>query len=90
MARKFASGSPIPMKTMLDKRVGPPASSPSAQALEAARTCSRISAADRFRVSPICPVAQNGQAIPHPAWEEMHKVVRFGYRMRTDSTRAPS
>ena len=49
-----------------------------------------ISAAERLRVSPACPVAQNGQFMPQPAWDEMHMVTRFGYRMSTDSTRAPS
>ena len=44
----------------------------------AARTCSRISAVLRLRVSPPCPVAQNGQAIPQPACEEMHTVLRSG------------
>ena len=44
----------------------------------ASRTCSRISAADRLRVRPPWPVAQNGQAIPQPACDEMHTVVRSG------------
>ncbi|SKR82345.1 Uncharacterised protein [Mycobacteroides abscessus subsp. abscessus] len=57
----------MPMKTMLDKRPGPPGSWPSRKDAAASRTCSKISAADRLRVSPPWPVAQNGQAIPHPA-----------------------
>jgi hypothetical protein len=39
-----------------------------------------------LRVSPAWPVAQNGQAIPHPACEETHIVTRPGYRISTDST----
>jgi len=31
-----------------------------------------------FRVSPACPVAQNGQFIPQPACEDTHIVIRFG------------
>ena len=56
----------------------------------AARTCSTISAVDRLRVSPPCPVAQNGQAMPQPACEEMHTVFRCGYRISTDSNVVPS
>ena len=37
-----------------------------------------ISAADRLRVSPCWPVAQNGQAMPQPAWLEMQTVARSG------------
>ena len=44
----------------------------------AATTCSTISAADRLRVRPSWPVAQNGQFMPHPAWLEMHTVTRCG------------
>ena len=44
----------------------------------AATTCSTISAVDMLRVRPSCPVAQNGQFIPQPAWLEMHTVTRFG------------
>ena len=57
----------MPMKTMLSTWPRPP------------RTiCSTISAVDRLRVSPACPVAQNGQAIPQPAWDDTHIVTRFG------------
>ena len=31
-----------------------------------------------LRVSPACPVAQNGQFIPQPAWLEMQIVTRLG------------
>ncbi len=41
-------------------------------------TCATISAALRFRVRPACPVAQNGQFIPQPAWELMQSVIRPG------------
>ena len=44
-----------------------------------ARTiCSTISAADMLRVRPACPVAQNGQFMPHPACDETHSVIRPG------------
>ena len=64
----------MPMNTMLDSRS--PNSSRSVTA--AARTCSRISAVDRLRVSPPWPVAQNGHAMPQPACDEMQTVLRFG------------
>jgi hypothetical protein len=35
-------------------------------------------AVDRLRVSPAWPVAQNGQAMPQPAWLLMQTVVRSG------------
>ena len=41
-------------------------------------TCSTISAVDRLRVRPAWPVAQNGQAMPQPAWLLTHTVVRSG------------
>jgi len=65
------------MKTTFETRSGRP-SSPRRTARAAATTCSTISAADRFLVSPACPVAQNGQAIPHPAWLDTHTVTRCG------------
>ena len=55
-----------------------------------ATTWATISAVDRFRVSPACPVAQNGQPIPQPACEDTHIVTRSGYFISTDSTSAPS
>ena len=39
-------------------------------------TWSTISAVDRLRVRPCWPVAQNGQAMPQPAWLDRHSVVR--------------
>ena len=42
------------------------------------RTWSMISPVERLRSNPAWPVAQNGQAMPHPAWEEMHRVARLG------------
>ncbi|MNW61775.1 hypothetical protein D3C74_398620 [compost metagenome] len=80
----------MPMKTRLLSRAGPPGMSPSASDFAAERTCSTISAVDRLRVRPSWPVAQNGHAMPQPAWLETHSVDRFGYRMRTDSTLAAS
>ena len=63
----------MPMNTMLDRR------EPSAAIIAAAaRTWSTISATDRLRSSPPWPVAQNGQAMPQPACEEMHRVARPG------------
>ena len=35
-------------------------------------------------------MAQNGHAMPQPAWLETHSVDRFGYCMSTDSTFASS
>src|SRR6266566_4119266 len=40
----------------------PPGTSPRCSERAASTTCSTISAVDRLRVSPACPVAQNGQA----------------------------
>ncbi|CFS11713.1 Uncharacterised protein [Mycobacterium tuberculosis] len=62
------------MNTTFDNRS--PKSSRNAAA--PARTCSRISAVDRLRVNPPWPVAQNGQAMPQPACEEMQTVLRRG------------
>src|SRR5918997_627096 len=53
------------MKTMLDSRAGPPGTSPSRSARIPSTIWWTISAVDRFRSSPACPVAQNGQLIPH-------------------------
>ena len=47
-------------------------------AAAAATAWPMISAADRLRVSPCWPVAQNGQAMPQPAWLEMQTVARPG------------
>jgi hypothetical protein len=66
------------MNTTLETRPGPPGTSPAASDRAPATTCSTISAADRLRVSPFCPVAQNGQAIPQPAWLDTHTVTRSG------------
>ena len=78
------------MKTTLPTRPGPPGIWSRASARAPTITCSTISAALRFRVRPPCPVAQKGQFMPQPAWLEMHIVTRFGYRIRTLSTTAPS
>ena len=56
----------------------PPAISPSRSVRAPATTWSTISAVDRLRVSPACPVAQNGQFMPQPACEETHIVTRSG------------
>ena len=68
----------MPMNTMLLSRPEPPATSPSRMAFAATRTCSTISPADMFLVSPSCPVAQNGQPMPQPTWLEMQSVVLVG------------
>ncbi len=65
------------MNTTLDSRIGVP-SAPSRAAAAACRTCSTISPVDRLRCSPPCPVAQNGHAIPQPAWLDTHTVARSG------------
>ena len=72
----------MPMNTMFVTRSGSPSRAPGSSPLRsialAMRTCSRISAAERLRVRPIWPVAQNGQFMPQPASEEMHSVMRPG------------
>ena len=52
--------------------------SPFAIAAAAATAWPMISAAERLRVRPCWPVAQNGQAMPQPAWLEMQTVARSG------------
>ena len=66
------------MKTTLFSRPVLPGTAPAASAWSAASTCAVISAWERLRLSPPWPVAQNGQAMPQPAWDEMHSVVRLG------------
>ena len=48
------------------------------RAAAAATAWPMISAAERLRVRPCWPVAQNGHAMPQPAWLEMHTVARSG------------
>ncbi len=67
----------MPMNTTLDSRPGGPRP-PSLTVAAAARTCSTISAVDRLRRRPPWPVAQNGQAIPQPAWLDTQTVARSG------------
>ena len=64
----------MPMNTTFDSRA--PKRSRATRA--AATTWSTISAVDRLRVSPPWPVAQNGQAMPQPAWLDTHTVTRSG------------
>ena len=66
------------MKTMLLSLPVAPGTSPAASIRLAAKAWTAISARDRLRFSPPCPVAQKGHAIPQPAWELMHRVERFG------------
>lgn len=70
----------MPMNTMFDTRCGASSGSPTAPSRSARTpwtTWSTISAAERLRVRPDWPVAQNGQFMPQPAWEEMHMVTRL-------------
>ena len=66
----------MPMKTTLLTRSRLPGKSPYRTSRDPAATCSTISAVERFRVRPACPVAQKGQFIPQPACEETHIVMR--------------
>ena len=68
----------MPMNTTLETRPGPPGTWPSASIRAPATTWATISAVDRFLVSPACPVAQNGQAMPQPACDDTHIVTRSG------------
>ena len=68
----------MPMKTTLETRPGPPGTSPRAIERAPATTCSTISAVDMLRCRPPMPVAQNGQAMPQPAWLETQTVARSG------------
>ena len=54
------------------------------------RTCPTISPAVRFLTSPILPVRQKAQAIAHPTWVEMQKVIAGVSGMKTDSMCRPS
>src|SRR5215213_5781921 len=65
------------MKTTLVRwsgAAGPGRSSGSS--VDTLATCSTISPADRCRVNPNCPVAQNVHPMAQPAWLEMHTVAR--------------
>ena len=68
----------MPMNTTLETRPGPPGTSPRAIDRAPATTCSTISAVDMLRCSPPWPVAQNGHAMPQPAWLETQIVARSG------------
>ena len=68
----------MPMNTTLETRPGPPGTWPSASIRAPATTWATISVVDRFLVSPACPVAQNGQAMPQPAWLDTQTVARSG------------
>ena len=59
------------MKTTLESRRG-------LASRIATATCSTISPWVRWRRKPACPVAQNWQAMAHPAWVETHTVTRSG------------
>jgi hypothetical protein len=80
----------MPMNTTRDSRSGQPGSSPRAAMPANQTTWSTISAVDRLRVRPAWPVAQNGQAIPQPAWLDTQTVTRSWYPISTLSTSEPS
>ena len=92
VAATFASGSPIPMKTMWV--TGPMPRSWSTR--DAARTWSTISAVVQLRRSPMCPVAQNGHPTAHPTWlltqtvERRRESARAGVSIATVSMVWPS
>ena len=66
----------MPMKTTLVTLPGPPGTSPARRRTAASSTWATISAEERLRWGPPWPVAQNGQAMPQPACDEMHTVAR--------------
>ncbi len=68
---KFASGSPMPMKTTLEMR-------PTPSSRASRQTCSTIRPSDRFPSSPPRPVAQNLHPTAQPTWLEMQAVRRTG------------
>mmetsp|Transcript_36860 Transcript_36860/g.97475 ORF Transcript_36860/g.97475 Transcript_36860/m.97475 type:complete len:270 (+) Transcript_36860:585-1394(+) len=70
-ASMLSVGSPIPMKTT-DVSDGMPERTTTRLASHA---CTRISSADKFRTSPMRPVAQNAHAMRQPTCEDMHSVV---------------
>ena len=81
------------MKTMLLTRPAPPGSSPVASNWLAATTWLMISPVDMLRCRPPWPVAQKGQAMPQPACELMHNVVRtrptLGWSSASPSSTSP-
>src|SRR6056297_687297 len=48
-----------------------------------------MSAAERLRLKPCLPVAQNAQSMAQPTWLEMHRVPRAGSGMKTVSMAWP-
>ena len=52
---------------------------------ETNKTCATISPAERLRINPICPVAQNAQFIGQPTCVEIQTVFRSLSSFRTDS-----
>ena len=87
VASKLASGSPMPISTMLlTGWTSRSARCPSAWALLDRRlpgsrapewsTWATISPADRLRARPPWPVAQKVQPMPQPTWVEMQAVRR--------------
>ena len=72
--RKLASGSPMPMNTMLVMMRLSPTCQPSSRF--ASHTWPTISAVVRLRLKPCCAVEQNEQSSAQPTCEEMHSVPR--------------
>src|SRR5690349_11660891 len=85
--RKLASGSPMPMSTMLVMMRSSPTFQPSS--LFATQTWPTISAAVRLRLKPCCAVEQNEQSSTQPTCEEMHNVPRSSSGMNTVSKAWP-
>ena len=83
---KLASGSPMPMNTILVSGVRASLRIQS----RTAHTWLTISAVVRLRRKPMAPVRQKVQPMAQPTWEETHRVLRSSSGMSTDSITAPS
>ena len=68
----------MPMNTTFDSRPGSAGDVAASHGAAASTTWSTISAVLMLRCSPPWPVAQNGQAMPQPAWLETQMVARSG------------
>ena len=81
---RFARLSPIPITTMWV------IVSSGGRRLRRCSTCSTISSAERFRSTPLSPLAQKTQPIPQPTWVLMQTVRRGPSAISTHSIRRPS
>ena len=75
---KFASGSPMPMKTTFETR-------PTPSRRPRRQTCSTMRPAERLPSSPPMPDAQKRQPTGQPIWLDTHAVLRSSVGMRTVS-----